>query len=34
VLTGKGAKTQAAGGLPEHTKVYQDLAEAVRAIIA
>jgi len=34
VLTGKGAKTQAAGGLPEQTKVYQDLAEAVRAIIA
>ena len=34
VLTGKGAKTQAAGGLPEHTKIYQDLAEAVRAIIA
>jgi D-glycero-D-manno-heptose 1,7-bisphosphate phosphatase len=34
VLTGKGAKTQAAGGLPEHTRVYQDLAEAVRAIIA
>jgi len=34
VLTGKGAKTQAAGGLPKQTKVYQDLAEAVRAIIA
>jgi D-glycero-D-manno-heptose 1,7-bisphosphate phosphatase len=34
VLTGKGAKTQAAGGLPEQTEVYQDLAEAVRAIIA
>jgi D-glycero-D-manno-heptose 1,7-bisphosphate phosphatase len=34
VLTGKGAKTQAAGGLPERTRVYQDLAEAVRAIIA
>jgi D-glycero-D-manno-heptose 1,7-bisphosphate phosphatase len=34
VLTGKGAKTQAAGGLPEHTRVYPDLAEAVRAIIA
>ena len=34
VLTGKGVKTQAAGGLPERTKVYQDLAEAVRAIIA
>jgi D-glycero-D-manno-heptose 1,7-bisphosphate phosphatase len=34
VLTGKGAKTQAAGELPKHTRVYQDLAEAVRAIIA
>jgi D-glycero-D-manno-heptose 1,7-bisphosphate phosphatase len=34
VLTGKGVKTQAAGGLPDRTKVYQDLAEAVRAIIA
>jgi len=34
VLTGKGVKTEAAGGLPERTKVYQDLAEAVRAIIA
>jgi len=34
VLTGKGVKTQAAGGLPERTKVHQDLAEAVRAIIA
>jgi D-glycero-D-manno-heptose 1,7-bisphosphate phosphatase len=34
VLTGKGAKTQAAGGLPDGTNVYRDLAEAVRAIIA
>ncbi len=34
VLTGKGKKTQAAGGLPEHTRVYEDLATAVRAIIA
>jgi D-glycero-D-manno-heptose 1,7-bisphosphate phosphatase len=34
VLTGKGSKTQAAGGLPDHTKVYQDLSEAVRAMIA
>ena len=34
VLTGKGAKTHAAGGLPDGTKVYRDLAEAVRAIIA
>jgi len=34
VLTGKGTKTQAAGGLPANIRVYQDLAEAVRAIIA
>jgi D-glycero-D-manno-heptose 1,7-bisphosphate phosphatase len=34
VLTGKGRKTQAAGGLPEGTRVYEDLATAVRAIIA
>ena len=33
VLTGKGAKTQAAGGLPRGTVVYRDLAEAVRAIV-
>ncbi|OGT00944.1 MAG: D-glycero-beta-D-manno-heptose-1,7-bisphosphate 7-phosphatase [Gallionellales bacterium RIFCSPLOWO2_12_FULL_59_22] len=29
VLTGKGAKTQEAGGLPEGTRVFADLAEAV-----
>jgi D-glycero-D-manno-heptose 1,7-bisphosphate phosphatase len=34
VLTGKGRKTQSAGGLPPNTKVYGDLAEAVRSIIA
>jgi D-glycero-D-manno-heptose 1,7-bisphosphate phosphatase len=34
VLTGKGTKTRAAGGLPEGTRVHQNLAEAVRAIIA
>jgi D-glycero-D-manno-heptose 1,7-bisphosphate phosphatase len=34
VLTGKGKKTQAAGGLPPNTRVYEDLAAAVRAIIA
>jgi D-glycero-D-manno-heptose 1,7-bisphosphate phosphatase len=33
VLTGKGKKTQAAGGLPEGTQVFDDLAAAVRAII-
>ena len=33
VLTGKGRKTQEAGGLPEGTQVYADLAEAVRAIV-
>jgi len=34
VMTGKGRKTQAAGKLPPGTKVYEDLAAAVRAIIA
>ena len=34
VLTGKGKKTQAAGGLPENTLVFADLAEAVRHIIS
>jgi D-glycero-D-manno-heptose 1,7-bisphosphate phosphatase len=34
VLTGKGAKTRAAGGLPEGTAVYADLAEAVRHIVS
>ena len=34
VLTGKGRKTQSGGGLPPNTKVYDDLAEAVRSIIA
>lgn len=34
VLTGKGAKTQAAGGLPDNTLVFADLAEAVRHIAA
>jgi len=34
VLTGKGAKTKAAGGLPDDTQVYDDLAAAVRAMIA
>jgi D-glycero-D-manno-heptose 1,7-bisphosphate phosphatase len=33
VLTGKGKKTLAAGGLPEGTQVFDDLAAAVRAII-
>jgi D-glycero-D-manno-heptose 1,7-bisphosphate phosphatase len=33
VLTGKGAKTEAEGGLPEGTQVYPDLAAAVRAIV-
>jgi D-glycero-D-manno-heptose 1,7-bisphosphate phosphatase len=33
VLTGKGAKTQATGGLPEGTLVFTDLAEAVRQIV-
>jgi D-glycero-D-manno-heptose 1,7-bisphosphate phosphatase len=34
VLTGKGAKTEAAGGLPDGTPVFADLAEAVRMIVA
>lgn len=33
VLTGKGGKTQEAGGLPEKTLVFADLAEAVRHIV-
>ncbi|MCC7548691.1 MAG: D-glycero-beta-D-manno-heptose 1,7-bisphosphate 7-phosphatase [Burkholderiales bacterium] len=33
VLTGKGGKTRSAGGLPESTLVFDDLAAAVRAII-
>ena len=33
VLTGKGAKTMAAGGFPEGTRVFSDLAEAVRHIV-
>jgi D-glycero-D-manno-heptose 1,7-bisphosphate phosphatase len=32
VLTGKGEKTLAAGNLPEGTRIYRDLAEAVRTI--
>ena len=34
VLTGKGAKTEIAGGLPEGTPIFADLAEAVRNIVA
>ena len=33
VLTGKGKKTQAKGGLPEGTKIYADLAEAVASLV-
>jgi D-glycero-D-manno-heptose 1,7-bisphosphate phosphatase len=33
VLTGKGVRTQSAGGLPAGTEVYADLAEAVRSIV-
>ena len=33
VLTGKGQATREAGGLPEGTRVYPDLATAVRAIV-
>lgn len=34
VLTGKGSKTLEAGGLPEGTLIFADLAEAVRHIVA
>src|SRR5512146_214753 len=33
VLTGKGTKTQAKGGLPEGTLVYPDLAAAVATLV-
>ena len=33
VLTGKGTKTQAEGGLPEGTLVYPDLAAAVATLV-
>jgi D-glycero-D-manno-heptose 1,7-bisphosphate phosphatase len=33
VLTGKGEKTQAAGGLPPGTLVFTDMAEAVRYLL-
>ncbi len=34
VLTGKGSKTRTAGGLPDGTPVFADLAQAVRHIVA
>ncbi|MGZ8154882.1 MAG: D-glycero-beta-D-manno-heptose 1,7-bisphosphate 7-phosphatase [Burkholderiales bacterium] len=33
VRTGKGTKTEHAGGLPERTEIYADLAEAARALL-
>jgi D-glycero-D-manno-heptose 1,7-bisphosphate phosphatase len=33
VLTGKGAKTQREGGLPPSTRVYADLADAVKSLV-
>jgi D-glycero-D-manno-heptose 1,7-bisphosphate phosphatase len=33
VLTGKGVKTRAAGGLPEGTLIYPDLAAAVATLV-
>lgn len=33
VLTGKGTKTQAAGGLPEGTLIYPDLAAAAATLV-
>jgi D-glycero-D-manno-heptose 1,7-bisphosphate phosphatase len=34
VLTGKGKKTQAEGGIPKKTLVFADLAEAARHLVA
>ncbi|HEV8261246.1 MAG TPA: HAD hydrolase-like protein, partial [Burkholderiales bacterium] len=34
VLTGKGAKTKSAGGLPANTMLFANLAEAVRHIVS
>jgi D-glycero-D-manno-heptose 1,7-bisphosphate phosphatase len=34
VLTGKGAKTKGAGGLPDNTMLFANLAEAVRHIVS
>jgi D-glycero-D-manno-heptose 1,7-bisphosphate phosphatase len=33
VLSGKGAKTQAKGGLPENTLVFPDLASVVATLV-
>ena len=33
VLTGKGVKTQAAGGLPEGTLIFSDLAAVVAELV-
>jgi D-glycero-D-manno-heptose 1,7-bisphosphate phosphatase len=33
VLTGKGAKTQAAGGLPEDTQVFANLSAVVAELL-
>jgi D-glycero-D-manno-heptose 1,7-bisphosphate phosphatase len=33
VLTGKGTKTQAKGGLPEGTLIYPDLASVVSSLL-
>ncbi|NDU85130.1 MAG: D-glycero-beta-D-manno-heptose 1,7-bisphosphate 7-phosphatase [Ferrovum sp.] len=33
VLTGKGQKTLETGGLPTHTKIYDNLSEAVRGLL-
>jgi D-glycero-D-manno-heptose 1,7-bisphosphate phosphatase len=34
VLTGKGARTKTAGGMPDSTMLFADLAEAVRHIVS
>ncbi|HCA27018.1 MAG TPA: D-glycero-beta-D-manno-heptose-1,7-bisphosphate 7-phosphatase [Betaproteobacteria bacterium] len=34
VRTGKGRKTEAAGGLPENTLIFEDLADAARYLVS
>jgi D-glycero-D-manno-heptose 1,7-bisphosphate phosphatase len=34
VLTGKGGKTRAGGGLPSGTRIYNDLATAVQSLVS
>ena len=34
VLTGKGQRTRAQGGLPRRTQIFDDLADAARHLVA